>query len=184
MSDREMIHNYLQSLMRFLSRLDQEDADDVLREIESHIYDVMEMREGNGQMIDASAILEGFGQPRDLASQYVDHILDGAPPPKGFRAIQQVKRGATAGLRWATGIVGYSLSATLLIIGLYKLVDPDAVGFWANESGDSVVIGALAEVPAGTHELMGWWITPIAIGLGVAAAYLATRLLRVLKLKS
>jgi len=184
MSDREMIHNYLQSLMRFLSRLDQEDADDVLREIESHIYDVMEMREGNGQMIDASAILEGFGQPRDLASQYVDHILDGAPPPKGFRAIQQVKRGATTGLRWATGIVGYSLSATLLIIGLYKLVDPDAVGFWANESGDSVVIGALSEVPAGTHELMGWWITPVAIGLGIAAAYLSTRLLRVLKLKS
>ncbi|MEO9599607.1 hypothetical protein [Parasphingorhabdus sp.] len=184
MSDREMIHNYLQSLMRFLSRLDREDADDVLREIESHIYDVMEMREENGQIIDASAILEGFGQPRDLASQYVDHILKGAPPPRGFKAIQSVKRGATSGLRYATALVGYVTAATLIIVGLYKLIDPDAVGFWANESGESVVIGALTEVPAGTHELMGWWLTPVALGIGIAAAYLTSRLLRVLKLKS
>jgi hypothetical protein len=184
MSDREMIHNYLQSLMRFLSRLDQEDADDVLREIESHIYDVMEMREENGQMIDASAILEGFGQPRDLASQYVDHILKGAPPPRGFKAIQRVKRGATKGLRYATGIGGYVTAATLIAIGLYKPFNPEAVGFWANESGDSVVIGALSEVPAGTQELMGWWIMPIAILLGIGAAFLTSRLLGVLKLKS
>lgn len=184
MSDREMIHNYLQSLMRFLSRLDREDADDVLREIESHIYDVMEMREENGQMIDASAILEGFGQPRDLASQYVDHILKGAPPPRGFKAIQRVKRGATTGLRFATGFFGYILSATLIAIGLYKPLNPDAVGFWANESGESIVIGTLSEVPAGTQELMGWWIMPIAIILGIGAAFLTSRLLRVLKLQS
>lgn len=184
MSDREMIHDYLQSLMRFLSRLDREDADDVLREIESHIYDVMEMREENGQIIDASAILEGFGQPRDLASRYVDHILKGAPPPKGFKAIQRVKRGATNGLRLATGLGGYILAGTLIAIGLYKPINPDAVGFWSSRSGESVVIGALSEVPAGTHELMGWWIMPVALGLGIAAAFVTTRLIRVLKLKS
>ena len=184
MSDRDMIHNYLQSLMRFLSRLDQEDADDVLREIESHIYDVMEIREENGQLIDASAILEGFGQPRELASQYVDHILQGAPPPKGFRAIQQVKRGATHGLRVAAGFSGYTTAATLIAIGFYKLVDPESVGFWVAQSGESVVIGALSEVPMGTHELLGWWIMPIAIGLGIGAAFLTKNVLRALKLKS
>tara|TARA_R110000850_G_scaffold104529_7_gene214981 strand:+ start:59 stop:613 length:555 start_codon:yes stop_codon:yes gene_type:complete len=184
MSDREMIHNYLQSLMRFLSRLDQEDAEDVLREIESHIYDVMEMREENGQMIDASAILEGFGQPRDLASQYVDHILKGAPPPRGFRAIQRVRRGATNGLRYATGFGGYVTAAALVAIGFYKLIDPDAVGFWVSQSGESVVIGALSEVPVGTEEILGWWMMPVAIALGIGAAFLTRNLLRVLKLKS
>ncbi|WP_417621139.1 HAAS signaling domain-containing protein [Parasphingorhabdus sp.] len=184
MSDREMIHDYLKSLMNFLSRLDKEDADDVLREIECHIYDVMEIREENGQMIDAATILEGFGQPRELASQYVDHILKGSPPPRGFKAIQKVKRGATKGLGLATGFFGYILATALIAIGLYKLFDPDAVGFWASESGESVVIGALSEVPAGTRELLGWWITPVAIGLGIVAAYLTSRLLRIVKLKS
>lgn len=184
MSDREMIHNYLKSLMNFLSRLDREDADDVLREIECHIYDVMEMREENGQLIDAASILQGFGQPRDLAGQYVDHILKGAPPPKGFKAIQRVKKEATRGLSLATGFFGYILSAALVAIGLLKIVIPDAVGFWTSKSGESVVIGALSEVPPGTQELLGWWIVPVAIGLGVAAGLLTHRVRDALKLKS
>lgn len=183
MSDREMVHDYLKSLMKFLSRLDKNDANDVLREIECHIYDVMEIREKDGQMINAEAILEGFGKPRELANQYVGHILEGAPPPKGFRAIQRVKRGATKGLYFATGFFGYFISLTLLAIGLYKPFDPESVGFWTSESGDSVVIGAMSEVPAGTQELLGWWIVPIAIGLAIGGAYLTNRVLRVLKLK-
>lgn len=183
MSEREMVHNYLKSLMKFLSRLDKEDADDVLREIECHIYDVMDIREKSGQIINAEAILNGFGQPRKLANQYVDHILEGSPPPTGFKAIQRVKRRATKGLYFATGFFGYVVSITILAIGLYKPFDPDSVGVWANETGESFIIGALSQAPVGTQEMLGWWIVPFAIGLGMGGAYLTNRVLSVLKPK-
>jgi len=35
MSDRELIHDYLSTLGRYLARLDKETADEVIREIES-----------------------------------------------------------------------------------------------------------------------------------------------------
>ncbi len=181
MSDREMVRDYLNSLMKFLSRLDKEDADDVLREIECHIYDVMEIRQENGQMIDASEILKGFGQPRELASQYVDHILEGTPPPMGFRAIQKIKTGTTKGLYWTTAIFGYFWSAIFVAIGLYKLISPNAVGVWANDIGESFIIGGLSQMPAGTEEIMGLWLVPVAIGLGSGAAYITKRILSVLK---
>ncbi len=176
-----MVRDYLNSLMKFLSRLDKEDADDVLREIECHIYDVMEIRQENGQMIDAGEILKGFGQPRELASQYVEHILDGAPPPAGFRAIQRIKTGTTKGLYWTTAIFGYLLSTTFLAIGLYKPVNPEAVGVWMNAGGESFAVGALSQMPNGTQEIMGWWLVPVTIGLGLGGAYITKRILSVLK---
>jgi uncharacterized membrane protein len=92
MPDRDIIHGYLKSLAKYLSRLENADADDVIREIESHIYDALESHEKEGAENSAEVVLAGFGLPRELAAQYVDHILEGAAPPKGFKAIQRVKK--------------------------------------------------------------------------------------------
>ena len=75
MTDRDTIHAYLKSLSKYLSRLEKADADDVIREIESHIYDALDARGEEGQHASVKDILAGFGAPRDLAAGYVDHIL-------------------------------------------------------------------------------------------------------------
>ena len=93
MEQQQMIHQYLNTLQRYLARLSPAEAKEVIREIESHIFDLIEQREAAGQPVDAQSILQGFGEPRQLAGQYVAHITDGAPPPLGFRAIQRVKHG-------------------------------------------------------------------------------------------
>lgn len=49
MSEREQIHNYLVALNRYLSRLQKHEADDVLREIESHIYDAIDEQKKEGK---------------------------------------------------------------------------------------------------------------------------------------
>lgn len=183
MPGRDIVHEYLKSLSRYLSRLESTDAEDVIREIESHIYDVLEKHEENGQEIDAESILAGFGTPRELAAQYVDHILDGAAPPRGFKAIQRVKKGATKGLYLATGLFGYGVALALFIVGIYKPFEPERVGFWASESGNSYVLGLAENMPDGTHEIFGWWIIPITIGLAISTAYLTRRVLGVLKEK-
>ncbi len=182
MSDRDIIHTYIKSLSKYLSRLEKRDADDVIREIESHIYDVLESNEEAGTIVPASEILEGFGDPRELAAQYVDHILEGTPPPKGFNAIQSVKTGVTWGLVLATAIFGYSVSVGSIFWGLYKLFLPDEVGIWVTADGNSYIIGGSNPIPPGAeYEIVGWWLVPIALCLGIAIGYLTKRLVSTLR---
>lgn len=183
MQEREIIHHYLTSFSRYLSRLEKADADDVLREIESHIYDVMESREKDELEIDAKSILAGFGEPRELAAQYVDHIIGGSPPPKGFRAIQRVKKGATKGLYLATAFWGYGISLALTMLALYKPFAPLEVGLWSQGVGRTLILGIVSPPPEGTYEVLGWWIIPLALGLALSIAYLTKRLLSVLKMQ-
>ena len=85
MSGREQISNYLKSFNRYLASLSSKDAAEVIKEIESHIYDVIDQQEMAGKEADIEGILAGLGAPRVLAENYVSHIQQGTPPPKGFR---------------------------------------------------------------------------------------------------
>lgn len=178
MTDRDIIHEYLKSLSKYLARLDKAEADEVIREIEGHIYDALDVSETEGG---ASTILKGFGSPRELAAGYVDHILEGSPPPTGFRAIKAVKKGATKGLYYSTGLLGYLFSAALMVVGIMKLFVPEMVGLWVASHGNSIAVGARSQLPEGAEEILGWWIVPFAIGAGLAIAYLTRRLLSILK---
>jgi len=180
MADRDTIHQYLKSLSKYLARLEKPATEDVIREIESHIYDALEQREKEGNPASVEAILAGFGDPRDLAASYVEHMLEGTAPPKGFRAIQRVKKGATRGLFVATALVGFGFSLALLVTGIAKIFEPDMVGLWTTESANSVMMG-IRHTPSDATELLGWWIVPIALGLGLGLAYWTKRLLWILK---
>ncbi|MBD8527388.1 HAAS signaling domain-containing protein [Pseudomarimonas arenosa] len=183
MTDRELIHDYLKSLSSYLSRLDKADADEVVREIESHVHDALEEQIANGQSADARAILAGLGTPRELASQYVGHILQGTPPPTGFRAIQRVKQQATRGLFWATAVLGAITSGALVLLAAYELWEPAAVGLWSSEDGRTLVVGMVSPSPANSRELLGNLLAPIALAGGISLAWLTKRLLAVLKPK-
>ena len=181
MSDHDLIHNYFKSLTKYLARLEKTDAEEVIREIESHIYDAMELQEQEGSQSSAQSILEGFGEPRELANRYVEHILKGAPPPKGFRAIQSVKKGMTKGLYYSMGLFGFGMAFALIMVGLAKLFMPDLVGVWSAAEGNSVIIGITDNASQNSEELLGYWIIPIAILLGLGIARLTKRVLAVLK---
>ena len=181
MSERQPIDDYLKSLSKHLSRLDRADADEVLREIESHIDDALDMQAIGQRPLDAGKILAGFGSPRELADRYVAHVLQGSPPPPGFRAIQRVKKQATHGLYWATAISGYGFALALLLVAICKPLTPASLGMWANESGGVAVLGLFEQSPPGMREVLGWWIVPIAVALSIAAFHLTRRLLSALK---
>ena len=178
MSNRDIIHDYLKSLSKYLSRLNKDEADEVIREIESHIYDVLESSDEEGN---AQEILEGFGSARDLAASYVDHIIEGTPPPTGFKAIQQVKKGATKGLFYSTAVFGLGVAIFLILVSILKLFAPDQVGAWSAAGGNSVTISIGGADQHAGEEVMGFWIVPIFMGLGLAVLYLTKRLLSILK---
>ena len=181
MSERDRIDAYLASLSRHLSPLDRVEADEVLREIESHVDDALEAQAAANEPADAARILAGFGPPRELAAKYVAHVLRGTPPPAGFRAIQRVGTHATRGLYWMTALSGYGLAAALALVAIVKPLTPSTLGLWANASGNVAVLGMFQQSPPGMHEVLGWWIVPLAIAPAIGALYLTRRLLAALK---
>lgn len=181
MSDREQIQNYLHTLDRYLARLPKEDANEVLKEIESHIYDAIELAESQGEQIDVSGLLQGFGSPRQLAEQYIDHMLEGTPPPDGFSALTSVKHKATTGIYWSTLLLGYGLSLCLMLLAVAKIVSPELVGVWPSEGGQSVIVGVIDVDSQPSNELLQGWLVPVAIVLGALVARLTYKLLQILK---
>jgi hypothetical protein len=162
--NNEMIHRYLNDLRRYLSRLAPH-----------------ETQAANGQAADVAEILRGFGDARQLAALYVAHIEEGAPPPRGFRAIQSVKKSVTASLYFAMAVFGFSMAFGLLFIAGAKFLLPESVGVWSTPHGDSIVVGFVSVPPMATPEVMGWWIVPVATLLAVGVAWLTRKVLLVLK---
>jgi hypothetical protein len=174
------IQDYLQSLARQLARLGKADADEVLREIESHLDEAIAARRAAGESVDAAQILAGFGPPQQLAQQYIAHLLQGSPPPPGFRALQRIRQQVGNGLYWATALTGYGCGLALLLLAVAKAIAASGLGLWANDSGQVVVLGIVDPPPAAMRELLGWWLLPLAAGLGAAVLLLTRRLLAVL----
>lgn len=180
MSERDQIHAYLKSLSKYLSRLHKSDAEEVIREIESHIYDALDLQQESGQSSDLASILEGFGEPRQLAAQYVEHILQGAPPPSGFKAIQKVKKGVTHGVYYSMFLFGYGIALALVLTGLGKLFFPESIGVWAATHGNSIIITFAESTYPESEEILGFWLIPLAVITGLGIGWLTRRVLAVL----
>ena len=181
LNNNDIIHRYLNELRRYLARLAPHESQEVIREIESHLFDVMEQQEAAGKTADAGAILRGFGEPRQLAAQYIAHIEEGAPPPRGFKAIQSMKKSVTATLYFAMAVFGFSIAFALLFISGAKFLLPESVGVWSTAHGNSIVVGFVSVPPTAMPEVMGWWIVPVATLLAIAVGLLTRKVLNVLK---
>lgn len=181
MTTHHPVQAYMRALASQLGRLDKAEADEVIREIESHIQDVMEQAEARGEVVDVAALLEGFGPPEALAAQYVAHIRTGAPPPSGFRVIQRVRQTVTSGLYYSMGAFGFSIAAAFLLLALAKVWRPDLVGAWSANGGNSVAVTWSGSPYPEAKELLGYWLVPIALLASAWCAELTRRVLQVLR---
>ncbi|WP_440053511.1 HAAS signaling domain-containing protein [Pseudoalteromonas sp. T1lg65] len=179
--ERHKIHNYLQSLGLYLARLETNESNEVLREIESHIYDAIDLNEQQGKSANVEEILARFGPPRELAEQYVSHIVQGTPPPTGMAAINIVKRTVSKGVYWSTAAFGYFTGFILILLGFAKLLAPNNIGLWASSNNNSFIIGAVESSEQLHNELLGMWFIPVALLVGYLIIRVTATLMRTLK---
>lgn len=180
MDTQQRLEHYSQELATYLAPLQPAEAAEVIREIKSHVLDVLEQSEHNGKLADLESILAGFGEPRELAARYVSHVLAGTPPPKGFRALQTVKRGVTRGLYGSMAMFGYGLTLFLLGLAVLKILGQGSVGLWSNPGGESVVIGFAGPPQPDQPELLGHLFAPLALLAAATVGLLTHRVLQVL----
>ena len=163
---------YLRTLRRRLRGFD--DVDDIVDEIRSHIVEKIE----SGATIDD--VLARLGTADDLGSRYIaDAVLARAEVSRTpIRVLEALFRWATfsaAGiLVLIATLIGYLVGGSLLLCAILKPFHPQTAGLWQIPDGVSLRLG-FGTPPPGSVDLLGWWIVPIGLIVGVAAIALTTR---------
>jgi hypothetical protein len=181
----EKIESYLVRLRAHLRGLSSEDIHDIIEELRSHIVDKAKVGGGlAAERVDAA--LEALGKPEDLASEYMaDAILARAESSRSpLRILASLFRWATlsiAGCFVLIGsLLGYFLGCALILCALLKPFHPHSAGLWRYQDSTGGWVLSLrlgfGSVPAGSHDLLGWWIVPIGLLVGFVLIMLTTRL--------
>jgi len=186
MTDAEIgqrkIKQYLQELAAALRSLPAEQVRDIVEELRSHI---VEKTSGDMAPDSVGAVLTALGTPQDLASMYLadDLQVRALASHSPLLVLWSLFRWASlsfAGFLVLLGsIVGYFLSASLICCALLKPIHPHTAGLWqipdaTDPYSYSIRLG-FDSVPAGSKDVLGWWIVPIGLAIGFALFFLTAR---------
>lgn len=171
---------YLRAVRAHLRGLPEAEIDEILRELRSHVLDRVGDGASPGALRDALARL---GDPRDVArlnraARVATAALEENSPFAVFRTIGRLARLSMRGLSaLALSLAGYGFAAAWLLTALAKPFAPDRVGLWQlpDQTGDlSYSLGRHGAGLAG-HDILGWWIVPLGLVVGMAAGWLTYR---------
>jgi hypothetical protein len=172
------IEAYLNRVRGRLRGLSAEDKREILEELHSHIVDKAASSAGQTTLA-VEAALASLGSPEDLAREYVtDELLSRAEVSRSpWHLLDSLFRWASMSLAGFVvllgSITGYFLGAVFILVAALKPFHPETAGLWFSQdvTGDrtfSLRMG-FGTVPAGMREVLGWWIVPIGllVGLGL-----------------
>jgi hypothetical protein len=172
------IDSYLGRVRTALRGLPEREIDDILRELRSHVVELTGEEGG-----DARAALQSLGDPLDLAKTYrAQNQLTRAECSNSPIVILQGLRYSSTS-RWgrvlvtALYLLGYINVATMWAAAIEKLFSPSRTGLWYTPGSVwSLVLVTGENPPAGSRELLGWWLVPVAIVAGWGIRYLVDRI--------
>ena len=164
------IELYLATLRKHLAGLPADDVEEILRELRGHIA---ERAGGTGSAQNRAPIeqvLRDLGTPEQIGSLYradalVTHARTSFSPALIVRAtIRRASKTLVGFVVFLAGFLGYALGAALILCAVLKPFFPAYIGLWINSHG--MVLGAEIPRPQG-HELLGWWMIPYGLGVGM-----------------
>ncbi|MCL1077881.1 hypothetical protein D5R81_17935 [Parashewanella spongiae] len=178
MARNELIHTYLSELEIYLSRINKVQAQEIVKEIESHIYDSLMMEEDNHDTTEV--VLGRLGTPQELASVYIEHINIGVAPPKGLKPMTKITMEMSKSFYYLIFVLGGSLGLSLIATALAKLIVPSKFGVWIAEHGNSIIV-SFSNNSYHSKEIPAIWLVPISLLAGLVTLYLTKRLTQLLK---
>ncbi len=177
--DNPKLAEYARRLRWALAALPESDRDGIVAEMRSHVLD----RVDAGASVDEA--LAGLGAPDEYAREFresytVASALSSRRTPRMLHALVLGAAGSL-GAVCAFGAIVIAWAAALLVVytAILKVSDPKHVGLWR---GEHFFFIGIVDDPSTGQELLGPWITPLAL-VCVIAAWLITRSLALWALK-
>jgi hypothetical protein len=168
------IRNFLAQTRVALRGLPEREIDDILRELHSHIADLLQ------QGREIGPALESLGDPVDLAKNYKSQsqMTLAACSNSALSIYLGLRHAGRSRLGRFTATVLYAFAyinvVTLWLAAIEKIFAPSRTGLWyelGRLGSLRLLIGG--DPPAGSTELLGWWLVPAAILVGWGIRYLA-----------
>jgi hypothetical protein len=176
---------YLSELSARLVGLSATEVDDILAELRSHVRD-SGAPDREPSEAEVTTVLAGLGTPSALAAGYLaDRLLQDAERSRSpWRLLKGLSRwaalSAAGGFALCGVVFGYLFAASFFLAALVKPFRPDGVGLFRTAGGDelSLRLGFSGSPGPLGEELLGWWIVPLGVLLGVIAYGLTVSLAR------
>ena len=175
------LDTYLDQVRRRLRALSNAETEEVLKELRSHVLDRVE-----GQLTPRSveAALEALGRPAEVArlnvtERAVARVGESSAPVRVLRGLYRVATVSVLGLfTFFVCLFGYALSIAFTGLALVKPFLPRAIGFWRrlDENGQYDFFFGVIDPAPGWEDMLGWWLTPISLLVGLGLGYLTWRL--------
>ena len=188
------IDGCLAEVRRGLRGLSAGETADIIEELRSHIVD-RARESGDLTPANTAAAVAGLGDLRELASAYAAGriaapVEERRSPGWMLGAVFRLAQLSVGGfVLFIVSLLGYGVGVGLVMTALAKPFAPDRAGLWESGSGaDYSLHVGFTDHPLAGHELLGWWIIPIGMVLGVLLIWLTWRIdlvsLRLVRRKS
>jgi len=175
--------NYIRSVEKLLKPLSEADKQDLLMEVNSHIYEGMQNYKGMDETENLLNIIDKLGSP----DEYVK-------PAVAYKKVQEASRTFNPGhviaaifLNLRNGVVYLVLSILYLflivLLGL-SFVDvfiPEQTGLFLS-NGEFTYYGMIKD-PSAYTEVLGYWFIPLNLGICAVLYFLITLIFRFIKKK-
>lgn len=184
----DLISNYLARVKAGLKSIDEDQQQEILAEIHSHLIDRIEQFKRRGSIRPTEDALAAMGDPDEISVQFVKEAVVRAASRSHFpwvllrAASRLVFTGLRGTLVFAAGLIGYVAAIGFMAAAVAKVIIPARVGFWVGPH-TGVIWGYPANT-SGAHELAGQSFIYISIALAFVFTSGTTLLLRQLLLSS
>jgi hypothetical protein len=173
------LDTYLAQVHRHLKALPDAEVRETLAELRSHVLDKVS---GDSTAARIEAAIAQLGSPREIARANVtERVVAGLETNRSpFRVFRAVARLAGlslyGGFAFLASFLGYGMAAAFLLTAAVKPFRPQHAGLWRipKPNGDYDISLGTTNAPAG-YELLGWWIIPIGLALGMVIGWLTWR---------
>ena len=192
-SAQRVYNDYIQRCRKATSILSAKDREDVLLEINSHIYEYLSANSTKDQMETLLNVLERLGAPEETLKEMVAFKKIGQATltynPKHL--IQALALNLTNGVIYIIHFVLFLFEIAFPILIILKLIYPDQVGLFTRSNG-TFLYGYLSKSgsggisigfsnPAKGTEILGSWFIPVSLLIAVLIYIGIIFLLKVVK---
>jgi hypothetical protein len=169
---------YLRKVRHGLRGLPDDETREIVNELRSHALD-----QAGGKLTAASvdATIAGLGPARELAGLYLgermaERVEVTRSPLLILKTVWWLASVSVGAFTvFMVSLVGYLFAGAFLVIAAVKPFMPERTGLWVwKTNGDWDFSLGIREDNIG-HEVLGWWVIPICLVLGILCLYFTWR---------
>lgn len=178
---QKVYDSYIIKVQSAVKQISKEYQEDVLMELNSHIYESMSRRDGSdGELTNILNVIDRLGEPSTvlrpmIAEKKLEQATRSFNPLHIFQAL---RLNMSYSLVYFLFSIMYLCLFSFLALIVGKMLFPDNVGFYYKQREFFIYGASFSDTTIYNYELLGDWFIPFTILLALISYILITYLLR------